>query len=99
MDQAVSAQEDTRLAVLSPEAASTFDEVVYDRGALTLHALRLTVGDKDFFTILRQWLRTYGGKNATTDDFIALASQVSGADQRPLLERWLTSPNQPDLPR
>src|SRR4051794_7182602 len=39
-----------------------FDDAVYDRGAMTLQALRATVGDARFFTILRAWaaLHRYG---------------------------------------
>ena len=31
-----------------------FDDRVYKRGALTLHALRLTVGDDAFFAMLQR---------------------------------------------
>ena len=96
---AVSSAGRSDLAVLDPEAAAALDDVVYDRGALTLEALRRTVGDDTFFEILRTWVATYRGKNASTDDFIAMASDISGEDQRPLLESWLTSTRQPDLPR
>ena len=33
-----------------------FDDRVYKRGALTLHALRLTVGDDAFFALLKDWV-------------------------------------------
>ena len=33
---------------------------VYVRGAMTLHALRVTVGDEDFFTILKAWAAREG---------------------------------------
>ena len=39
---------------------------VYQRGALTLHALRLTVGDDAFVRILRTYLDRFGGKSAST---------------------------------
>ena len=34
---------------------SMFDFAVYARGAMTLHQLRLAVGDADFFEILQTW--------------------------------------------
>ena len=37
------------------------------RGAMTLHQLRLTVGDDDFFRILRRWASSQAGGNVTTD--------------------------------
>ena len=56
-----------------------FDLPVYMRGAMTLHALRQTVGDRDFFRILRVWARSHAGGNVTTGAFSALAERVSGA--------------------
>ena len=41
------------LIVADPGVARMFDDRVYKRGALTLHALRTTVGDEAFFTLLR----------------------------------------------
>ena len=37
-------------------ASRMFDPLVYKRGALTLHALRLRVGDERFFALLRAWV-------------------------------------------
>ena len=51
---------------------------VYDRGAMTLQALRAKVGDRTFFGILRAWYRENRYRNVTTADFIALAER--GAD-------------------
>ena len=38
-----------------PGAANQFHDAVYDRGAMTLQALRTAVGDDAFFKILRRW--------------------------------------------
>ena len=38
-----------------PSAAELFSDSVYDRGAMTLQALRVEVGDATFFRILRDW--------------------------------------------
>ena len=45
-----------------------FDDRVYKRGALTLHALRLTVGDDAFFELLRDWVDKHADGTVTTDD-------------------------------
>ena len=72
-------------------------------GALTLHALRLTVGDDSFFRILRTWTERYKYGNADTADFIALvkeeAPQVPPADLDALFEAWLYQPELPTLPQ
>lgn len=75
-----------------------FDDRVYKRGALTLHALRLTLGDDAFFGLLRTWTRTYRAATATTADFVALAEDVSHVPIASLMHAWLDLPLLPGLP-
>ena len=42
-----------------------FDNAVYFRGAMAVHALRLAVGDRDFFRILHAWTTRKAGGNGT----------------------------------
>jgi aminopeptidase N len=72
--------------------------IVYERGALTLHALRLTVGDEAFFTILKSWTARFHNGNATTEDFVAVAEEISGEQLDAFFESWLFAPALPDLP-
>ena len=72
--------------------------VVYERGALTLHALRLTVGDAAFFAILSEWTGRFHNGNVTTEDFVALAEEVSGEQLDAFFEAWLFEPALPALP-
>ncbi len=81
-----------------PGAADLFDGRVYERGGLTLHALRLTVGDDAFFRILRTWASTHRGGNVTTAQFVALAERISGQQLDALFDAWLYSPTKPPLP-
>ena len=62
---------------------------IYERGMLTLHALRLRVGDDAFFAILRTWPERYRNGNATTEDFIALSEELSGQDLDAFFQGWL----------
>ena len=55
----------------NPPADNLFNGGVYVRGGLTLHALRLEVGDEVFFDILKTYAERYKYGNATTEDFIA----------------------------
>jgi aminopeptidase N len=71
---------------------------VYQRGALTLHALRATVGDEAFSQILRTYLDRFGGKAASTDDFVQLASDVAGRDLESFFDSWLGPGEPPPLP-
>ena len=72
--------------------------MVYERGALTLHALRLHLGDEAFFTVLRTWTTRFHNGNATTEDFMALAEEISGEQLDDFFESWLYEPALPDLP-
>jgi aminopeptidase N len=90
-------RQDLLLADPTPELM--FDDRVYKRGALTLHALRLEVGDDSFFTILSRWVAEHRGGNVTTADFEALCSDVTGEDHSALFDAWLRAKPLPPLPR
>jgi aminopeptidase N len=68
---------------------------IYDRGAATLHALRVEVGDEAFFEIARAWVERFGGGTASTADFIALSEEISGQDLENFFEVWLSTPEKP----
>jgi aminopeptidase N len=71
---------------------------VYERGAMALEALRLTIGTKDFFALVHRWTTRLGGGNATTARFEAMAENVSGQDLGVLFDAWLHNPGRPPLP-
>lgn len=72
---------------------------VYIRGALALHALRLTIGDEAFFETLRTYQAEYQYGNAATNDFIAVAKQVSGQDLGEFFQAWLFDRIVPEMPK
>ena len=74
------------------DAADLFSDSVYDRGAMTLQALRVEVGDATFFRILRDWFAEHHYGNATTADFIALAERDSHRNLRGFFQKWLFTP-------
>ncbi len=59
---------------------------VYFRGAMTLHALRLLIGDDDFFRLLPAWAALRENSNVTTAQFVWLAEQsgskITGSRRR-----------------
>jgi aminopeptidase N len=79
-----------------PGPAKLFSEVVYAGGALLLHELRGRLGDDDFFTLLQEWAARHEHANATTDDFIALAEEISGQNLDDFFAEWLTTPWTPE---
>ncbi|WP_309619475.1 M1 family aminopeptidase, partial [Salinibacterium sp.] len=88
----------TDIILGDPGAALMFDDRVYKRGALTLHALRRTVGDEPFFGLLREWVATYRFGVADTDDFRALAAGYVEGPLEQLFDGWLFGTSVPRLP-
>jgi len=79
-----------------PGADHLFTEVPYAGGAVLLHALRERLGDETFFPLLQEWAARYRYSTAATDDFIALAEEVSGQDLDAFFTDWLYTPWTPD---
>ena len=59
----------------------------YDRGAMTLQALRVKIGDERFFSFMRAWYAENRDSNATTEDLIALAEREADAAAGCVLRR------------
>jgi aminopeptidase N len=72
-----------------PRARELFGFNSYEGGAVVLHALRRTVGDDLFFTLLRRWVADNNGMSRTTEDFVALANEVAGQDLTEFFATWL----------
>lgn len=85
-------------APAAPPRTDLFTSAVYARGAMTLQALRVRVGDRVFFRILRTYAARYRYGNVTTKDFIAVADQVSGQNLNRFLTTWLYDPPAPPMP-
>ncbi len=86
-------------APANPLQNDLFNTGVYLRGAWALHALRLHVGDKLFFDIMRTYYERFKYDNAATSDFISLASEVSGEDLKDFLNPWLFDKEVPAQPQ
>ena len=84
-----------RLSLTDPGADHIFDEPVYDRGGMALQALRNRIGEEKFWQLIRTWLDTKAGDNGTSEEFEALAAQVSGQDLTGFFTTWLRTPAKP----
>lgn len=87
-----------RVRIGDPGPADLFDEAVYDRGAMTLHALRVTVGEEIFFKIVKSWAADRRDGNGDTAGFIALAERLAGRSLGDLFDRWLNRGSRPPYP-
>jgi len=82
-----------------PGSQLMFDDRVYKRGALTLHSLRLLLGDTVFFGMLRDWTSDNSHRTVETEQFIAHAASYSERPVEELLRLWLFALPLPKLPR
>ncbi|MDF0529556.1 M1 family metallopeptidase [Tsukamurella sp. 8F] len=81
-----------------PGPADMFDDRVYKRGALTLHALRVEIGDANFFALLQDWTARYWHTSVSTENLVSLASAFSPHPLRDFWQRWLYEKPLPPLP-
>ena len=86
------------LRIGDPGVARMFDERVYKRGALTLHALRAEIGDPAFFALVKAWTAEHRHGLVTTDGFIAMAEAYAARSLGMFFTTWLDSPGLPPLP-
>jgi aminopeptidase N len=83
------------LVLADPGVRRMFDDRVYQRGALTLHALREAMGDGRFFELLRTWTATFRHGTVTTAAFVALAQRHTQVPLAGLFGAWLDKPTLP----
>lgn len=89
---------DQDLVLGDPGPDLMFDDRVYKRGALLLHALRLTLGDDGFFGALKDWATEHAHSTVSTEMFIAFASARADTSVERLFEEWLSEEGLPELP-
>lgn len=78
-----------------PGAENVFHDAVYDRGAMTLHALRNVIGDAALVDISRTWVSEKRYATGTIEQFIELAEQRSGKQLDEFFGAWLFTPGKP----
>lgn len=92
------------LLLSDPGARDMFDDRVYKRGALTVHALRALLGDEAFFTMLRAYVEA--GRHSVVEPHdlrnealraCALAD-IPATELDRLWQSWLYSPELPPFP-
>ena len=87
-----------------PGTKDMFDDRVYKRGALTVHALRRLLGDAAFFSAIQNYLNEGRHRTVTPDalkkHIYAAADSVgvSQEDVDQLLEDWLEKAELPAFP-
>jgi aminopeptidase N len=81
-----------------PGMRKMFDDRLYRRGALVLHAVRCRLGDGPFFAMLKQWTSEHRHRTVTTAQFIEHANRYSVYGLDELFTTWLDEKTLPPLP-
>jgi aminopeptidase N len=84
-----------KLPIGDPGPERLFDWAVYERGAMTLQALRNRVGHRAFFRILRTWVHDHRDGLGSTAEFKRRAERISGEQLDGLFRAWLFSGEKP----
>ncbi|MFI6986120.1 M1 family metallopeptidase [Embleya sp. NPDC050154] len=82
----------------APRPKLIFDDRIYARGALTVHAVRCALGDASFFAMLRDWATSHRHGVVTTEDFVAHVARYASRPLDELFEAWLFREGLPPLP-
>jgi aminopeptidase len=85
------------LVIADPGPQLMFDDRVYKRGALTLHALRRRLGDDKFFALLREWTLAHRHSTVTSEQFTDLATHYTDEPLRRLWDSWLGEKTLPPM--
>jgi aminopeptidase N len=78
-----------------PDPSVLFTTAVYERGAMTIQALRVKIGELAFWQLVRDWAADNRYGNVNTADFIAAAERASGMDLDAFFDVWLFQPGKP----
>lgn len=79
-------------------ASQLFGDQTYNRGVMTLEALRTSIGADNFAKLMYQWQVNNAGTSKRTADFIALAQTISGRDLTAFFNTWIYTAGKPAWP-
>jgi aminopeptidase N len=82
----------------NPGVDDLFGDGVYQRGAMTLYALRKAIGDPAFAGLLKSWAAEHRDGNVTTAEFIQAAEKAAGKNLGQFFQTWLDGTTKPAHP-
>jgi hypothetical protein len=80
------------------DSSDLFEGHVYRRGAMSLEALRTAIGATTFLDFMKEWQTRYAGTARGTEDFFALAEEVSGKELTAFFTDWIYETDKPAWP-
>ncbi|MBC9715053.1 M1 family metallopeptidase [Streptomyces sp. TRM66268-LWL] len=87
------------LKLADPGRKLMFDDRLYERGGLAVHAVRCALGDAAFFTMLRAWASVHRGGIVTTQTFVSHAERHADRPLDELFHAWLYEGRLPPMPQ
>lgn len=79
------------------DQSAAYQSIVFYKGSMVFRMLRETIGRENFDRLLRTFLETYRGKNASIDDFEKLATQISQDNLRYFFAQWIEGTGVPEF--
>ncbi|WP_328393878.1 M1 family metallopeptidase [Streptomyces sp. NBC_00390] len=86
------------LRLSDPGRKLMFDDRLYERGGLAVHAIRCALGDVAFFRMLRDWATVHRNGVVTTAAFTAHVTRYAAQPLDELFSAWLHETPLPPLP-
>jgi aminopeptidase N len=77
------------------DSRQILNQLVYQKGAWTLHMLRGQVGTPAFQSGIRDYYKRFRDANATTDDFRTVMEKASSQELGWFFRQWLKRPGSP----
>ena len=66
-----------------------YNALVYGKGCLLFLQLREELGEELMLTLLQEYYRRFAYRNATSEDFIRTAEEISGQNLGSFFQDWL----------
>ncbi|MCC6572871.1 MAG: HEAT repeat domain-containing protein [Planctomycetes bacterium] len=79
------------------EPLDLFDRHLYQKGALVLHHLRATIGERLFWKSINHYLNKHAKSSVITQDLINAIQDVTGRNMEWFFDQWVFSGGHPDF--
>ncbi len=74
-----------------------FDRHSYEKASRVIHMLRYEMGDEKFWSFIKFYLETYGGRSIDTYDFMKLLKEFTGRSFERFFDQWVFHGGHPQL--
>jgi aminopeptidase N len=79
------------------DQSAAYQSIVFYKGSMVFRMLRETIGRDNFDRLLRAFLETYKGKNASIDDFEKVAAKITNENLRYFFAQWVEGTGVPEF--